>query len=518
MVNHGRLIEDYNLKTGDTIRVIPLKQQLAPTNIEQTSSPVVQINISNDIKTEPIDSTPEFPTVVPRPLSQKATLSPRIKQPAADFPFGPTKMKATSGFSRSVERIDLISPSGRYKRRIPVQWSTNPIAGKTGLNIVPAEHQGPLPHVPVGYCVDMRMTMSSIGVHRPPIAGISGSQSMGYVVSIVMSGEYPEDEDQGDEFVYTGSGGRSGSDLIQTFDQDLTRSNLLLAKSCNVRLNTITGGDSGDAWKDSAPIRVVRGYNLSKNAQKSGRLERSYGPSQGYRYDGIYKITRYWSEIGYTGHKVWRFHLKRDDPSPAPWTVEDKQEPNEERIQQLLGFRSILKFLVPDPGYKKLHLTNSYRPSMRKMDQEDASEPIRRTNISSGTYIPTHAIWKAVIGDQMNKRIWMRLIDLNYQKEYNIKDHLTFIENALTQPEFQCMICNEQKCRQADPVYRDGLNIPLVKAESLHCTRCDYNFCEKCLKPMIERKHVVCPNCLSQKSLCFNRRLSAVFAAMNIPL
>ncbi|KAI9027505.1 PUA-like domain-containing protein [Phycomyces nitens] len=484
---------------------------------------------SNYLKAEIFEPVPEWPTVTPRPLSQKAALPPRSQAPSPRFPIRPTRMKPTCGFARSIDHIDLIAPSGRYKRKIPVEWSTNPIVGKSGLNIVPIEHQGSLPHVPVGYCTEMRMTMSSIGVHRPPIAGISGSQTLGFVVSIVMSGEYPEDEDHGDEFFYTGSGGRNGHDPTQTFDQDLTRSNLLLAKSCKVKLNLISGGDSGDNWQEGAPIRVVRGYNLSKNAQKSGRVEKSFGPNQGYRYDGIYKVTRYWPERGYTGHRVWRFHLRRDDPSPAPWTVEGKafirrhcrkmlgQEPNEERVRQLQAFRSILKFLVPDPGYKKLHLTNSYRSSMRKIDQEDANEPIRRADMRPGTYTPNNTIWKAIVGDQMNKRIWLRLLDLNYQNEYMINDQLTFIEHALTQPELQCMVCNERKCHKPDPVYRDGLNIPLVRAESLHCTRCDYNFCKDCLKPLIERKHVVCPNCLSQKSLCYNRRLGNVFTSMDIP-
>ena len=41
------------------------------------------------------------------------------------------------------------------------------------------------------------------------------------------------------------------------------------------------------------------------------------------RYDGIYKLIRFWSEIDPSGaskFRVWRFQFRRDDPAPAPWT------------------------------------------------------------------------------------------------------------------------------------------------------------------------------------------------------
>ena len=39
-----------------------------------------------------------------------------------------------------------------------------------------------------------------------------------------------------------------------------------------------------------------------------------------FRYDGIYKVKRYWQETGQSSFKVWRYEFIRDDPSPAPWT------------------------------------------------------------------------------------------------------------------------------------------------------------------------------------------------------
>lgn len=43
------------------------------------------------------------------------------------------------------------------------------------------------------------------------------------------------------------------------------------------------------------------------------------------RYDGIYKVLKYYPEKGESGFIVWRFLLRRDDPTPAPWTKEGKK-------------------------------------------------------------------------------------------------------------------------------------------------------------------------------------------------
>jgi E3 ubiquitin-protein ligase UHRF1 len=54
--------------------------------------------------------------------------------------------------------------------------------------------------------------------------------------SIVVSGGYEDDDDKGDEFIYTGAGGRdlSGNKRAaeQSKDQTLTRDNAALALNC----------------------------------------------------------------------------------------------------------------------------------------------------------------------------------------------------------------------------------------------------------------------------------------------
>jgi len=49
------------------------------------------------------------------------------------------------------------------------------------------------------------------------------------------------------------------------------------------------------------PVRVIRG------AQARSR----HAPPWGYRYDGLYRVTRFWHEIGRSGFLIWRFHLSR---------------------------------------------------------------------------------------------------------------------------------------------------------------------------------------------------------------
>lgn len=45
------------------------------------------------------------------------------------------------------------------------------------------------------------------------------------------------------------------------------------------------------------------------------------------RYDGIYKVVKYYPEKGLSGFIVWKYLLRRDDPNPAPWEPGAKEYP-----------------------------------------------------------------------------------------------------------------------------------------------------------------------------------------------
>ena len=120
---------------------------------------------------------------------------------------------------------------------------------------MPGRVFGHISGYPEGASFDSRAALSEAGVHRPTMAGISGSQGEG-ADSIVLSGGYEDDEDLGDEVVYTGHGGRDAESRRQVAHQRLTKGNLALAHS------SIEG----------LPVRVVRGANLGS----------PYAPGSGY--------------------------------------------------------------------------------------------------------------------------------------------------------------------------------------------------------------------------------------------
>lgn len=67
---------------------------------------------------------------------------------------------------------------------------------------------GAPPHVRVGDTFKRRRTLARARVHRPTMAGICGTRASG-AESIVVSGGYEDDEDYGDEIIYTGQGGET---------------------------------------------------------------------------------------------------------------------------------------------------------------------------------------------------------------------------------------------------------------------------------------------------------------------
>jgi len=143
---------------------------------------------------------------------------------------------------------------------------------------------GPIPGVLVGRVFNNRQELSVARVHRPTQAGISGSSQDGSD-SIVLNGGYGDDEDHGDVIVYTGHGGQDGRGR-QVRDQEVS--------------------DSGNAalkisFEEQLPVRVVRG---------SGG-DPKWSPTKGYRYDGLYLVSRFWEAYGLDGYKVCRYLLER---------------------------------------------------------------------------------------------------------------------------------------------------------------------------------------------------------------
>jgi putative restriction endonuclease len=150
---------------------------------------------------------------------------------------------------------------------------------------------GDLSGYPAGTTFASRRALHDSGVHRPLQAGISGSGTEG-ADSIVISGGYEDDEDHGDEVIYTGHGGNDPDNQQQVADQQLTVGNLALGKSC----------------VDGLPVRVVRGAGGDP----------AFSPATGFRYDGLYFVEKYWQELGKSRHLIWRYRLVKEPATPQP--------------------------------------------------------------------------------------------------------------------------------------------------------------------------------------------------------
>ena len=211
----------------------------------------------------------------------------------------------------SKQRAKMPSRQKKCKRDWGKGYAT---AGTTKkCTIVPGNHFGEIPGIEPGMTWKYRIQVSEAGVHRPPVGGIAGKASEG-CQSIVLAGGYEDDVDNGDEVFYTGSGGRdlTGNKRVngQGFDQTLTRYNASIAKNCNAKFDPVNGGESTE-WQKGKPIRVCRNDKLGKHSK--------YAPAEGNRYDGLYKVVKYWPEKGQAGYIVWRYLLRRDDKHKAPW-------------------------------------------------------------------------------------------------------------------------------------------------------------------------------------------------------
>lgn len=152
------------------------------------------------------------------------------------------------------------------------------------LNIVTAESIiGKIPGIAAETMFFSRRAVCDARIHRALQSGIVGTRRTG-AESIVVSGGYEDDEDHGEVIIYTGHGGNDPATRRQIADQSFEAPG-------NAAL--VTSGLNG------APVRVVRGRNRDSR----------YAPSNGYRYDGLYRVESWWREPGRSGYAVCRYRL-----------------------------------------------------------------------------------------------------------------------------------------------------------------------------------------------------------------
>ncbi|GFO08488.1 E3 ubiquitin-protein ligase uhrf1-like [Plakobranchus ocellatus] len=328
--------------------------------------------------------------------------------------------------------------------------------------IVASTHYGAIPGIEVGTLWKFRVQVSEAGVHRPHVAGIHGREDDG-AYSLVLSGGYEDDKDDGEEFFYTGSGGRdlSGNKRTaeQSCDQTLTRMNKALAKNCNAPVDTKKGAVAKD-WKGGKPVRVVRNCKLRKHS--------SFAPEEGNRYDGIYKVVTYWPEKGKSGYMVWRYLLRRDDPAPAPWTKAGRQ-----RSEQLGLVMQYPEGYLESQQQKEGEAEDcSSKKKGKKRKAESAGSPSKsdkKTKVVE--YIIDSNIKKMIGEDALNQRLWKVALS------HTVDGHKAFLEKV--EELFLCICCQDAVCK---PI-------------TLECT---HNICKSCLQRSFKADVYSCPACRAE--------------------
>jgi predicted restriction endonuclease len=144
-----------------------------------------------------------------------------------------------------------------------------------------------------------RKALIRAGLHRSTMHGIDGNGNEG-VSAIVLSGGYEDDQDLGDEIIYTGHGGNDPVTKQQIQHQsweDHGNKGLVVSEMRNL------------------PVRVIRGY---KHASP-------WSPDSGYRFAGIFKVMEHWEEMGKSGFKICRFRLRKISTllDETSWAISD---------------------------------------------------------------------------------------------------------------------------------------------------------------------------------------------------
>ena len=160
-----------------------------------------------------------------------------------------------------------------------------------------------------------------------------------------------------------------------------------------------------------------------------GQKHSEYAPKKGCRYDGIYKVVRYWPEKGKSGFIVWRYEFRRDDPEPAPWTEEGKKKIEEEGYQMIYPEG----YLEAEAAKEKEMKRKLSQDSQDEEDEDDDKTPAAK-KLKSSFKIGEDWI-KLMDADQENKRLWEQV---KTKEAGNKKELLDYVEEL-----FRCIICQE---------------------------------------------------------------------------
>ncbi|WVZ05138.1 hypothetical protein V8G54_018484 [Vigna mungo] len=167
-----------------------------------------------------------------------------------------------------------------------------------GIRTNSKKHIGLVSGVEIGDIFYFRFELCLVGLHSPSMAGIdyigtkTSQEEEPLAVSIVSSGGYEDDVEDGDVLIYSGQGGVN-RDKGES-DQKLERGNLALDNSA----------------RRGNEVRVIRG--LKDLYHPTGKV---------YVYDGLYKIQDSWVDKSKSGFNVFKYKLGRLPGQPPAYMI-----------------------------------------------------------------------------------------------------------------------------------------------------------------------------------------------------
>lgn len=212
---------------------------------------------------------------------------------------------------------------------------------------------GIVPGVEIGDIFFFRFELCLVGLHAPSMAGIDymgtkiSQEEEPLAVSIVSSGGYEDNVEDGDVLIYSGQGGASRDKGAS--DQKLERGNLALEKSMH------RGND----------VRVIRG--MKDVAHPTGKV---------YVYDGLYKIQDTWVEKAKSGFNVFKYKLIRLPGQPEAYmtwkSIQQWTDKSASRSGVILpdltsGAENVPVCLVNDVDNEKGPAYFTYSPTLKNL-------------------------------------------------------------------------------------------------------------------------------------------------------
>ncbi|XP_024016719.1 histone-lysine N-methyltransferase family member SUVH2 [Eutrema salsugineum] len=215
---------------------------------------------------------------------------------------------------------------------------------------------GSIPGIEIGDVFFYRHELCSVGLHSQLQAGIDfltaqrSSKGEPIATSIIVSGNYEDDEDTGEVLVYTGHGGQDKLHR-QIQDQKLESGNLAMDRS----------------MFHDVEVRVIRGFKYENKVS-----------SKVFFYDGLYKISDCWPDMGKSGFVVYKFRLVRINGQPEMGSAR-------------MRFAETLKstpWIVRPSGYISFDISSNKEnvPVYLYNDIDDDREPLDYEYISKSVF------------------------------------------------------------------------------------------------------------------------------------